>query len=246
MIYQEVMEMRTWIRIGAALLMAAGLSFGTVQAASSYDDEPQEIEEVPDTEYVYDDKSNADEWFYRSSDGAKGIYLPGNGIEGPNGEERQGKKEKDRFEWIFTDGPYQYFMDRQSAKWIRLPYSASEYMIDVWICLISMNDDTIVEEYDSDGNLTSRYRKYFLEHYYIRPQTKQIQFLCELEVAKRPQNTISERTYSVRNWENLIPGSIEDEIYHAVVKRMGTSKSSSRGHMGFFDMLDEYGRIGLQ
>lgn len=237
------MNMNIGCRFFVAIFLVLSLFFGTAQAELK-NDSPQEIEEISDTE-IENDNSNADEWFFNSSDRSTGNYSKEDN-ESSDGEKHGGKKEKDRFEWIFTDGPYQYFMDRQNAKWVRLPYSASEYMIDVWICLISMNDDTIVEEYDSDGNLTSRYRKYFLEHYYIRPQTKQIQFLCELEVAKRPQNTISERTYSVRNWENLIPGSIEDEIYHAVVKRMGTSKSSSRGHMGFFDMLDEYGRIGLQ
>ena len=232
-----------------AVCMAISFYFGMAQAAPYDDDYPQEIEEIPDTEAIFDDKSNADEWFYNSSDGAKGKYsqrgsegLYGGGVQGS--EEQEGKKGKDRFEWILSDGTYQYYMDRQSSKWVRLPYSASEYMIDVWICLISTGADSIVEEYDSEGNVT-RYRKYFLEHYYIRPQTQQIQFLCELEVTGRPQNTISQREYNVRNWENLIPGTIEDEIYRAVVKRMGKSKSSGRGHMGFFDMLDEYARIGL-
>ena len=227
-----------------AACMAICLSFGTADAAAFQGEEPEEIEEVSDGAVTYDD-SDADEWFFNSSDGAKGSYTQRDGKGGfeGDGQEKQEKK-KNRFEWIFTDGSYQYFMDRQSARWVRVPYSASEYMIDVWVCLISTGADSVVEEYDSDGNMV-RLRKYFMEHYYIRPQTKQIQFLCELEVTGRPQNTISEREYNIKNWENLIPGSIEDEIYRAVVKRMGKSGSSSQGHMSFFDMLDEYARIGL-
>ena len=156
----------------------------------------------------------------------------------------EGNKKKSRYEWIFDDNSYSYYMDMKSSRWIRVPYSATEYMIDVWVCLVPMSVDSFVEEYDDDGNITSRYRKYYMEHYYILPKTQQIQFLCELEVAGRPQNTISERQYRVKNWENLIPGSIEDEIYRAVVKRMGKSKNS-KGGMGFFEMLDEYARISL-
>ena len=58
--------------------------------------------------------------------------------------------------------------------------------------------------------------KYFLSHYYIRPKTRQIQFLSELEVTGRPDNAITERPYSSLHWENLVPGSIEDDIYHGV------------------------------
>ncbi len=236
--------MNTGLRICTALLIAVGLSFGTAQASSYFDQDcPQEVEEIPDGEIPYD-STNADEWFFDPSDGAKGTYIEGADGEGSY-EKRRKSDEKDRFEWIFTDGSYEYYMDRKNTKWVRVPYSASEYMIDVWIRLVSMSDDAIVEEYDNNGRIIGRYRKYYLEHYYVRPQTQQIQFLCELEVTGRPQNTISEREYSVRNWENLIPGSIEDEVYHAVVKRMGKKGSSSKGRMGVFDMLDEYGRIAL-
>ena len=156
----------------------------------------------------------------------------------------EGKERKSRYEWIFNDNSYSYYMDLNSSRWIRVPYSASEYMIDVWICLVPTSVDSYVEEYDDDGNVTSHYRKYYMEHYYVWPKKQQIQFLCELEVAGRPQNTISEREYRVKNWESLIPGSIEDEIYRAVVKRMGKSREA-KGGMGFFEMLDEYARISL-
>ena len=90
-----------------------------------------------------------------------------------------------------------------------------------------------------------RSQAYVLEHYYLRPKTNQIQFLCELEVFGRPQNTINERAYDYRNWENLVPGSVESVIYSTVIKTIGKSKAGERGHMTFFDMLDEYARIAL-
>ena len=67
--------------------------------------------------------------------------------------------------------------------------------------------------------------KYYLMHYYLRPKTQQIQFLSELEVAGgRPNNDVKERGYQSQNWENLIPDSVEDVIYHGVVKRMKNPK----------------------
>ena len=89
-------------------------------------------------------------------------------------------------------------------------------------------------------------KKYFLEHYYIRPKTRQIQFLCELEVVGRPQNTISERAYDYKNWENLIPGSIETAIYYGVLDVIGTGKANAKGHMTATDMLEEYLRISIR
>ena len=230
------MSMKFCGRFCAALLLTAFCSFGTAQAASS-DGYPQEVEEIPETA-TSEDTSNADEWFFSSSDkdNGKQDYSAGNKGKG---------EEKPRFEWILTDGSYQYFMDRKGTKWVRVPYSSSEYMIDTWIRLISTKEDSIVDEYDSEGNVIGQKRKYFLEHYYIRPMTQQIQFLSELEVTGRPQNMITEREYSMRNWENLIPESIEDEIYRAVVKRMGGKSRAKGAPMGVFDMLDEYGRIAM-
>ena len=56
---------------------------------------------------------------------------------------------------------------------------------------------------------------------------------------------MNERAYDYRNWENLVPGSIESAIYSATIKIIGKSKADSKGHMTFIDMLDEYARIAL-
>ena len=50
---------------------------------------------------------------------------------------------------------------------------------------------------------------------------QQIQFLAELEVTGRPSNETKNLKYDGRRWEELIPGSIEDSIYHAVMRHKG-------------------------
>lgn len=175
-----------------------------------------------------------------------------------------------RFIKVAMDDTYIYYLDRQSVMWKRIPYSASEYMIDCWVRMIERNPDTSnlpedLSNYINNGDNGEvevarerkvklnevdvevlNHRKYFLEHYYIRPKTKQIQFLCELEVVGHPQNTVSEREYDYKNWENLIPGSIESMIYQMTMKTVGKSGSSDKGHMSVADMFDEYLRISIR
>ena len=179
------------------------------------------------------------------------------------------KTQKARFVKLLSDDTYEYYLDRNAIRWVNMPYSTSEYMADVWIRMIEISPNQsqdmpsdLYNYLNSGGNEISdaaekglvyntvdekvlRSRKYFLEHYYIRPKTKQIQFLCELEVIGRPQNAISERPYEYKNWEYLIPGSVESYIYSGTIAEIGTGKASKRGHMTFVDMLDEYARIAL-
>ncbi len=212
------------------VVVSAVPSFGRALAAES--DYPPEVEEIEDSPMT-SDTSNADDWFMKPSDKAMGDGT------GQRSSSADGKK-KDRYVWLFEADAFQYYLDTESVKWIRLPYSSSEYIADVWVRLSTIENSEL--SFDGEGFAAP---KYFMEHYYLRPQTKQVQFLCELEVTGRPQNTISEREYSVKNWENLIPGSIEDEIYRTVLKYIGQGKSRDSGHMTFADMLDEYLRIGL-
>lgn len=185
-------------------------------------------------------------------------------------KQKKMKKQKARFIKLAVDDTYTYYLDKQSVSWQRIPYSASEYMLDVWVRMIEIEPDTSdlpddLASYVNDkssgevalaeekGLLLApvdidvlQHKKYFLEHYYLRPKTKQIQFLCELEVVGHPQNTISERTYDYKNWENLIPGSIESIIYNMTMKEVGKSGSSDSGHMSFADYLEEYARISIR
>ena len=174
---------------------------------------------------------------------------------------------KQRFIKLAVDDRYTYYLDKNSVQWRRMPYSSSEYIADVWIRLIERTPRELdgdlaaygADNYSAEISLARdqgyqyapedltvlRNQSYVLEHYYLRPQTKQIQFLCELEVFGRPQNTINERAYDYKNWENLVPGSVESVVYDATIKIIGKSKSTERGHMTFSDMLDEYLRISL-
>ena len=174
---------------------------------------------------------------------------------------------KQRFIKLAVDDTYIYYLDKNSVQWKRLPYSSSEYMADVWIRMIEREPKTFSDDmtnygadnfkaqidlareqgyqYSPEDIKVLRQQNYVLEHYYLRPKTKQVQFLCELEVFGRPQNTINERAYDYKNWEYLVPGSVESTIYEAAIKILGKSKASERGHMTFSDMLDEYLRISL-
>jgi len=174
---------------------------------------------------------------------------------------------KQRFIKLAVDDTYTYYLDKNSVQWKRMPYMANEYMADVWIRMIEhkpadLDDDmayygaenfrTEIEfareqgyQYSPEDLKVLKSQAYVLEHYYLRPKTKQLQFLCELEVFGRPQNTINERAYDYKNWESLVPGSVESAIYAATIKIIGKSKASERGHMTFIDMLDEYARIAL-
>ena len=169
------------------------------------------------------------------------------------------KLQKPRFVKLTMDESYVYYLDKQAVTWRRLPYSSSEYMADVWIRMVERDDDDTeypaeeVELAAEQGKQLPdvdievlQHRRYYLEHYYLRPKTEQIQFLSELEIVDRPQNTSNERKYDYQNWEYLIPGSMESVIYRTVIQTIGTSKASERGHMTFTDMLEEYARISVR
>ena len=175
---------------------------------------------------------------------------------------------KPRFVKLAVDDTYVYYLDKSAVEWKKMPYSTTEYMADVWIRMVERKpkalDDDMANygadnfkaqidlareqgyQYSPEDIQVLRQQSYVLEHYYLRPKTRQVQFLCELEVFGRPQNTINERAYNASNWENLVPGSVESTIYEAAIKVLGKSKSTERGHMTFIDMLEEYGRFSLR
>ncbi len=175
---------------------------------------------------------------------------------------------KPRFVKLAADDRYTYYLDKNAVQWKKMPYSASEYIADVWIRMIERSPAQLdkdmaaygAENFNAEIDLAREQgyqyppediyvlsnQGYVLEHYYLRPKTNQIQFLCELEVFGRPQNTVRERVYDYKNWENLVPDSVESVIYTTVLKTIGTKKASERGHMSFIDMLEEYGRISLR
>lgn len=142
--------------------------------------------------------------------------------------------EGERFQEIFRDPSFVYYMDMQSVRYVPVP-NRQEKMIDVWV---KLKPSGFSDDADSKAG------RYYLEHYYINPQNKQIQFLCELEVTGRPSNAIKERPYSSQNWENLVPGSVEDDIYHAVVKRVKSS-SGIGGAMNSPTLSDVFDALNI-
>ena len=153
---------------------------------------------------------------------------------------------RSRYKTLFVDNGFTYYMDVQNTRWVKRPYNTEEYMIDAWVRLV---ENTTGEPVAEDGKI--RPAKYFLEHYYISPARRQIMFMSELEVTGRPENTAKERTYDPRNWEQLVPGSIEDEIYEAITARMSSAPGQHGGilsgtsGMSLRDMIEEYARISF-
>lgn len=152
------------------------------------------------------------------------------------------KVEKSRFIKLFSDNSFNYYVDLKSAQWIQCPNTRDEYIIDVWIKMIPVD-----QESNSILKEDTMAAKYYLEHYYLRPSKQQIQFLCELEVAGRPNNNVKQREFQVGNWESLIPGSIEDEIYNSVLEVMKKHKhgSAKTGRDSGNNFLEETLRISI-
>lgn len=191
--------MNKW-RYVAGICMAVLLWGMPIVSQAAADDD--EITSQNTTETA--DNGRADDWFTKPKEVDRIMN------QSPEKEKQQNKKEKERYVFLMEDNGFAYYMDTRNAKWKKIPYSEAEDIVDVWIRLVKTEPD---EEY-------SYPQKYYLEHYYLRPKMQQIQFLSELEVTGRPDNTVKERPYSVRNWENLVSGSLEDEIYHRVLSYM--------------------------
>ncbi len=209
-----------------AAFMAASALFaptGMEARESHFEGGAEEVEDYPaqaqDTgEHVWDESdSRADDWFANPSE--KEDY----GSEGKDGDEEEAKKRKKaQFIEIYRDESFIYSMDRKSAFYTNVPHTIDEKMIDVWVKLEPL--EYAPEDYTYPP-------KYFLEHYLLRPKRKQIQFLCEIEVAGRPSNDVEDKRYDPRRWERLIPGSIEDTIFQAILqhKKEIHDESSSNG-----------------
>ncbi len=157
--------------------------------------------------------------YYKFSD-SRNSSEAGSGSSGDS--ETSYQEEEPRFIEILRDDSFIYYMDRKTAHFKKIPHMAKEKMIDVWIKLAPL------EFLEGDYTFPS---KYYLEHYLIRPKKQQIQFLAEMEVFGRPSAEAENKRYDGRRWEYLIPGSIEDTIYHAVLRHKGEiyDESSSDG-----------------
>lgn len=204
-------------RIFLFLLLLAGMMM-VLSPPLEAAEEVEEVEEVSDT-------TSADDWFTTQGNSTR---------ESLRGSEKE--KVRERYLMFYEDDSLVYWLDTESIRWIPLPYSAQEDIIDVWIKM-----DVVPGEGDY-----SYPQKYYMEHYYLRPQKQQIQFLSELEVAGRPQNAIKERKYDYRNWENLVPGSVEEKVYYAVMTNIKELEKEGvvKKRKSDYDFFDDTLRIG--
>lgn len=124
--------------------------------------------------------------------------------------EKKREATRHRYKKIGTDQSFTYYADTKNMRWRYIP-NTKEQMVDVWIKLLP---GAVYADSADEANYAEHY---FLMHYYLRPKQQQIQFLGETEVSGRPTNQIQERAYNTSHWENLVPGSVEDTIYHAVM-----------------------------
>ena len=211
-----------WLAVVLAAAMFS-LPAGMEARESRFEGGSEEIEEIPtetkDTrEHAWDESEpKADDWFTNPS--KKEDY--GSGSEDGRDTEEAEKKKKARYIEICRDESFIYSMDCKAAFYTRIPHTIDEKMIDVWIKLEPL-------EYAPDDYTYPP--KYYLEHYLLRPKRKQIQFLCEIEVTGRPANDVNDKRYDPRRWERLIPGSIEDTIFHAVLQHKGKIHDESSGN----------------
>ncbi|MBR3721556.1 MAG: hypothetical protein IKN12_02220 [Selenomonadaceae bacterium] len=182
------------------------------------------------------DPDRADDWFVRDR---MRMPAPRNkkSLEAymAEGEEILKKREAaeiiPRYVMLFSDDSFIYWLDTEALHWRDMPYSALEQVLDTWIKMENIAED---KEY-------SYPEKYYMEHLYLRPNRRQVMFLSELEVMGRPENNIKERTYKAEYWEDLVPGSVEEEIYKgtiAMIKKLekkGRVKKKEGDSYNFFE-----------
>ena len=223
------------------MALAAMLSFALVlpTAAASDMEEDAEPEEIGDMS----DMTSADDWF-ASAEESEAIKS-----ETEDQADKRKDKERERYAYLLPDSGYDYFLDGRATHWIPLPYRDDEYIVDTWLKIVPTDSTD-----DPESGNYSYPQKYYLAHYYVRPKTQQIQFLSELEVSgERPDNTVKGRGYMPRNWEDLTPGSIEDEVYRgtlASIKKHGDKwtkifGSHYTGPRKLRDFVEEYLRIAI-
>lgn len=187
-------------------------------------------------------------------------------------QNRRNRSKSYRFKLIMEDDGYRYYLDKLQSRWVRVPYTAEEFMADVWLRLVPIEKEKAQEEpISEEEQRMPRYMReqieqerrakeaqkpkitpdtrpshYFLAHYYLRPTRRQLQFISELEVFNRPDNNIEEPPYRPNAWENLVPHSVESDMYYKVLKIMRSSPQNPKiTDMKFTDALEKFFRISL-
>ncbi|MBR3623794.1 MAG: hypothetical protein IKN43_10680 [Selenomonadaceae bacterium] len=189
------------------------------------------------------DPDRADDWFVRDQ---MRMPAPRNkkSLEAymAEGEEILKKREAaekviPRYVMLFSDDNFIYWLDTEALHWRDMPYSALEQVLDTWIKMENIAED---KEY-------SYPEKYYMEHLYLRPNRRQVMFLSELEVMGKPENNIKERTYKAEYWEDLVPGSVEEEIYKgtlSIIKKLEKKGRVKKREGDSYNFFEDFVGIG--
>ena len=255
MLYGKLLPVR---KCALGVVCALGLmAVQPIAWAAETEPEPIENEEGEFVEVVKEadnesgsrshDDSSVGGWFKRTNE-----RMEADKASKEETEDKSKRDKKQRYVKIIEEeNGFAYYLDMQNARWLPLPHSSSEQIIDIWVKLVQVGETEGVTSRGTRPDSSYSYTDvYYLEHYYLRPKKQQIQFLCELEVTGRPQNAIEERRYSAAHWEDLVPGSVEDEIYHAAVAEMKRSRNPMQmtrhgKRITARDAIEEYFRISL-
>lgn len=139
-------------------------------------------------------------------------------------ERKHKKRAIKKYKIVYEDEAYVYYLDEENLRWRSVPYT-EEKMLDVWVRLIPVADAAAAERKEAAGDLYTGH--YYLEHYYLRRNQRQVQFLAELEVNGRPQNDVATGKYSAAAWEDLVPGSVEDALYHRIMRKVSNPQDKA-------------------
>lgn len=124
-------------------------------------------------------------------------------------EHQQIVKEDIRYLRICTRNDLDYFLDQATAKKIRHPY-LKEDLWDIWLKI------------KENENAAYTYPEvYTMEHYYVRLIKPELQRMQRIQMEEESAlEYVLQTPFQEKNWKILIPGSIEEEIYWAIIKNV--------------------------
>lgn len=118
-------------------------------------------------------------------------------------------KKDTRYLRLYVRNDLEYFLDLATAKKIKHPYLKEE-LWDVWI-KIKENEDAAYTYPEV----------YTMAHYYVRCTMSQLQLIQTFKIEEEAAVAYApEVPYREKNWQNLIPGSNEEELYWAILKNV--------------------------
>lgn len=127
----------------------------------------------------------------------------------PQPEKQKIMIEDERYLWLCSRNDLDYFLDQVTAKKIRHPY-LKEDLWDVWL-KIKENENAAYTYPET----------YTIEHYYVRLTKPELQLMQRIQMEDESAlEHMPQTPYQEKNWRILVPGSIEEEFYWAIIKNV--------------------------